>query len=95
MNIKLRGILDEITGKEIKAIKSVGKPILIALYKLGKKPKIYNNNIDSTIRINKQGYMSVDLEDGTNVSLSTTNDKLRGSELKLDVGDYRKIIYYK
>ena len=39
--------------------------------------------------------MSVDIEDGTNVSLSTTNDKLRGSELKLDVGDYRKIIYYK
>ena len=55
MNMKLRGILDEITGKEIKDIKSVGKPILIALYKLGKKPKIYNNNIDSTIRINKQG----------------------------------------
>ena len=95
MDMKLRGILDEITGKEIKDIKSVGKPILVALYKLGKKPKIYNNNIDSTIRINKQGYMSVDLEDGTNVSLATTNDKLGGSELKLDVGGFRKTIYYK
>lgn len=93
--MKLRDIIDEITGKEIKDIKSIGKPILIALYKLGKKPKIYNNNIDSTIRINKQGYMSVDLEDGTNVSLATTNDKLNGSELKVNIGDYRKTIYYK
>ena len=95
MNMKLRGILDEITGKEMMDIKNVGKPILIALHKLGKKPKIYNNNIDSTIFINKQGYMSVDLENGTNVSLATTNDKLRGSELKLDGGDFRKTIYYR
>jgi len=95
MDMKLRGILDEITGKEIKDIKSVGKPILMALYKLGKKPKIYNNSVDSTIRINKQGYMSVDLEDGTNISLATTNDKLGGNKLELDVGDYRKTIYFK
>jgi len=95
MDMKLRGILDEITGKEIKDIKSVGKPILMALYKLGKKPKIYNNSVDSTIRINKQGYMSVDLEDGTNISLATTNDKLGGNKLELDVGNYRKTIYFK
>jgi|TARA_B100000424_G_scaffold213483_1_gene171065 hypothetical protein len=95
MDMKLRNILDEITGKEIKDIKSVGKPILIALNNLGKKPKIYNNSIDSTIRINKQGYMSVDLEDGTNISLATTNDKLGGNELKLNVGGFRKTIYFK
>ena len=45
MDMKLRNILDEITGKEIKDIKSVGKPILIALNNLGKKPKIYNYHL--------------------------------------------------
>ena len=97
--MKLRDILDEITGKEVTAIKSLGKPILTALSKeLGVKPKINNNNIDSTFRINKAGYMSVDMEDGRNISLSTKNDLPNELTVVQRKGIFKKethTIYYK
>ena len=97
--MKLRDILDEITGKEVTAIKTLGKPILTALAKeLGVRPKINNNNIDSTFRINKAGYMSVDMEDGRNVSLSTKNDLPNELTVVQRKGIFKKethTIYYK
>ena len=73
--IKLRNILDEISGKDVSAIKSLGKPILVALRKeLNTDPVIVNNNIDSTFSIDKDGYMSVDMKDGKHVQISTKND---------------------